>query len=160
AAALFPHLASGPVSFHADFNAFSAAPIFTSDALPTNTTITAASFDQSSVTLLPVASGVITGSPTTLTLTALPALRGDFNLDGQVSSADLPVMLQALTGLNTFQADNKLSAEDLLAIGDTNGDGNISNADLQALLNALKSGGGSINTLPEPSSLVLATMGL
>src|SRR4051794_29622326 len=39
ASALFPPLAGGPVSFHADFNDFSSDPIFVSDALPTNTAL-------------------------------------------------------------------------------------------------------------------------
>lgn len=68
----FPPLAGGPVSFHADFNAFSAAPIFTSDGLPTNTALSPASFDQSTITLLPP-TGVISGSTlATLSLTAVP----------------------------------------------------------------------------------------
>jgi hypothetical protein len=68
---LFPHLAGGPVSFHADFNAFSQAPIFSSDALPTNTAINLASFDESTVTLLPPAGIVATSSLTSFKLTAL-----------------------------------------------------------------------------------------
>ena len=72
APALFPPLAGGAVSFHADFNAFSAAPIFSSDALPTNTALGPESFDQSTVTLLPSA-GVVSGtSLTSLTLTPVP----------------------------------------------------------------------------------------
>lgn len=72
APALFPQLAGGPVSFHADFNAFSAAPIFASDGLPTNAAIGPGGFDESTVTLLP-ASGFISGSElTSLTITAVP----------------------------------------------------------------------------------------
>ena len=81
---LFPHLAGGPVSFHADFNAFSTAPIFSSDALPTNTTLGPASFDQSSVTLLPPAGAVLGSNPASLTL----SLSGDFNNDDTVDAAD------------------------------------------------------------------------
>jgi hypothetical protein len=69
---LFPNLAGVPVSFHADFNAFSAAPIFTSDALPTNTAIGPASFDQSTITLLPLGGSVVIGNLTSLTLTPVP----------------------------------------------------------------------------------------
>ena len=69
---LFPPLAGGPVSFHADFNAFSTAPIFSSDALPTNTALGPESFDQSTVTLLPPAGVVSSSSLTSLTLTAVP----------------------------------------------------------------------------------------
>lgn len=70
--ALFPPLAGGPVSFHADFNAFSAAPIFTSDGLPTNVNLSPASFDQSTVTLLP-ARGFISGSSiTSFSIAAVP----------------------------------------------------------------------------------------
>ena len=69
---LFPPLAGGAVSFHADFNAFSTAPIFASDGLPTNTGLGPESFDQSTVTLLPSA-GVVSGSTlTSFTLTAVP----------------------------------------------------------------------------------------
>lgn len=70
--ALFPPLAGGPVSFHADFNAFSAAPIFSSDGLPTNVNLGPASFDQSTVTLLPPAGFISGSSITSLTLTAVP----------------------------------------------------------------------------------------
>ena len=60
------------MSFHADFNAFSTAPIFSSDGLPTNTALGPASFDQSTVTLLPP-SGFLSGSIlTSLTLKAVP----------------------------------------------------------------------------------------
>jgi len=72
APALFPPLAGGAVSFHADFNAFSAAPIFSSDALPTNTALGPESFDQSTVTLLPSAGVVSSSSLTNLTLTPVP----------------------------------------------------------------------------------------
>lgn len=72
APALFPPLAGGAVSFHADFNALSAAPIFSSDALPTNTALGPESFDESTVTLLAPA-GVVSGSSlTSLTLTPVP----------------------------------------------------------------------------------------
>jgi hypothetical protein len=72
APALFPPLAGGPVSFHADFNAFSTAPIFSSDGLPTNVALNASSFDGSAVTLIPP-SGAISGSQlTSLQLTAVP----------------------------------------------------------------------------------------
>jgi hypothetical protein len=70
--ALFPQLAGGPVSFHADFNAFSAAPVFSSDGPPTNVAIGPASFDLSTVSLLPP-SGFISGSEiASLTITAVP----------------------------------------------------------------------------------------
>jgi hypothetical protein len=73
AAGLFPPLAGGAVSFHADFNDFSTS-IFTSDALPTNTTLGLQSFQESSVTLLPP-SGVVLGSSsgmTSLTFSPVP----------------------------------------------------------------------------------------
>jgi hypothetical protein len=69
---LFPSVAGVPVSFHADFNAFSSAPIFTSDGLPTNTGLGPGSFDQSIVSLLPLSHGEVSGSVTSLTLTSVP----------------------------------------------------------------------------------------
>lgn len=69
---LFPQLGGGAVSFHADFNAFATAPVFTSDGLPTNTAFNVASFDDSSVTLLPP-TGFVTGSSlTSFSISAVP----------------------------------------------------------------------------------------
>ena len=72
ASAFFPPLAGGPVSFHADFNDFSSDPIFVSDALPTNTALSLANFDDGTVTLLPPAGVVTSSTLTSLTLTAVP----------------------------------------------------------------------------------------
>lgn len=70
APAFFPPLAGGPVSFHADFNA--SRPIFSSDALPTNTALDLGSFDFNTVTLLPPAGAVSSSSLTSLTITGVP----------------------------------------------------------------------------------------
>jgi hypothetical protein len=76
AAGLFPPLAGGPVSFHADFNDFSPSTLtLTSDGLPTGTNIGVGSFQDSSVTLLPGTGGVVLGSQanmTSLTIAAVP----------------------------------------------------------------------------------------
>ncbi len=82
-------------------------------------------------------------------------MRGDFNLDGQRSMADISEMLSALTNLDAFEASHDLQDADVSAIADVNQDGQITNADLQALLLLLKSGGQSANPVPEPSGLVL-----
>lgn len=83
---LFPTLAGGVVTFHADFNRFVAPPVLSSDALPTNTAITAASFDPSTVSLLPPAGEVSSSNIAGLSIT--PGLSGDFNADGTVDAAD------------------------------------------------------------------------
>jgi hypothetical protein len=95
----------------------------------------------------------ITAVPITPTL-------GDFNLDGQVDSAEIASMLSAMTNLNEFQTDNGLSNTDLMTIADVNRDGKINNADVQALINKLLSGGGSAAPVPEPQSFVLALMAI
>lgn len=70
--ALFPQLAGGPVSFHADFNAFAAALVLASDGLPTDENLGLASFDENTVSLLP-ARGFISGSVlTSFSVTAVP----------------------------------------------------------------------------------------
>ena len=69
-------------------------------------------------------------------------MAGDLNGDGQRTAADIPVMLTALSDLNTYQATNHLSGADLLTIADLDHDGHVTNADLQVLLTSLKSGGG------------------
>src|SRR5262249_42321451 len=75
APALFPPLAGGAVSFHADFNDFSSDPIFVSDALPTNTALGPGNFDMSTVNLNvggPPTGVVAAPSVTSLTAPAAP----------------------------------------------------------------------------------------
>src|SRR5262249_37716945 len=78
------------------------------------------------------------------TLNVSAFLRGDWNRDEVVDGADLPVMLQALTNLSTYQSQKLLSDTELLEIGDINQDhnsvqhtGGIDNADVQAMLRLL-----------------------
>jgi hypothetical protein len=83
----FPTMSGSTVDFHADFNRFGSPPIFSSDALPTNTAIGPSSFQGSTITLRIASGGDVSGSNVTgLTLTA--GLAGDFNSDGVVSAAD------------------------------------------------------------------------
>ncbi|HZZ30196.1 MAG TPA: hypothetical protein VFE46_19515 [Pirellulales bacterium] len=88
-------------------------------------------------------------------------LPGDFNLDGHVDASDVVAMLAALVNLNAYQNGGNsqnatLNTRDMLSIGDLNDDGTVNNADLQGLLNLLLSGGGSVNSVPEPAAWVLA----
>ena len=80
-----------------------------------------------------------------------PKILGDFNLDGKLSASDVPAMLAALSDVNHFKLQNGLSDADFLAISDLNHDFKATNADLQSLLDLLKSGGGSVAAVPEPS---------
>ena len=83
---------------------------------------------------------------------------GDFNRDGHVNAADIPAMLAALTDLNSYKATNSLSDANLLSIGDIDSSGAVTNADVQALLDLLKSGGGSVDAVPEPPSIALMAL--
>ncbi len=90
------------------------------------------------------------------TLTVTDSVHGDFNRDGQVTSADISAMLSALTDLNAYTLNNSLSPTQLAAIGDFNSDGKVTNADIQAELDLVASlGGGSVAAVPEPSSISL-----
>ncbi|HTQ40165.1 MAG TPA: dockerin type I domain-containing protein [Pirellulales bacterium] len=92
----------------------------------------------------------------TFTYTPKP---GDFNGDGHVDAGDIVAMEQALANPSGFESTNGLSPSDYLALGDLNGDGKVTNADLQDLLAALQNGHGSLIGVPEPSALVLLTLG-
>jgi hypothetical protein len=83
---------------------------------------------------------------------------GDFNRDGKVDAADIPVMESALTNLGAYQSANHLTTFELLAFGDINSDGKITNADMQALLDLFNTGQ-AIALIPEPASLVLLAVG-
>ena len=78
-------------------------------------------------------------------------LPGDFNRDGQVNAADIPAMLAALADLTAYQTSKNLSGPQLVLLGDIDGDGAVTNADIQSLLELLKSGGGSLASVPEPA---------
>jgi hypothetical protein len=70
--AVFPQLAGGPVTFHADFNAFESAPVLTSDGLPTDVNLGPTSFDESAVTLI-LSRGFISSSiVSSFRITAVP----------------------------------------------------------------------------------------
>ena len=69
-------------------------------------------------------------------------LKGDVNIDGARTPADVAAMMNALVDLPTFQSSNGLSAGNLTAILDVNGDGAITNADVQSLISLIANGGG------------------
>lgn len=109
-------------------------------------------------------SGQLLGSQFYASLTAtgtlggefqLNFLPGDFNRDSHVNGADISAMMAALADLPAYKSMKNLDDAQLAAIGDVNRDGQLNNADLQSLLNLLKAGGGSMNSVPEPSSLAL-----
>jgi hypothetical protein len=84
---------------------------------------------------------------------------GDVNNDGHVNTADISALENALVDLQDYGPTHNLTSADVKFICDVNRDGSINNADLQSLLNLLKSGGGSANSVPEPSTLALLTLG-
>jgi hypothetical protein len=87
----------------------------------------------------------------------VPDLRGDFNRDGIVSAADIPVMLVALTDLNVYKSAYNLSDNDLITIGDVNHLGGVTNADIQAELDLVS---GVLVAVPEPKAAIIATAGM
>jgi hypothetical protein len=90
----------------------------------------------------------------------LTRLKGDLNLDGNVDALDLPAMLRALSDLQKYEADSQFGVEELSEVADINGDGVVTNADIQSLIGLLASGGnGSLSSVPEPGSLILAAIG-
>ena len=95
-----------------------------------------------------------------ITLLSIPTVAGDFDRDAQLTSSDISSMMQALSDLNGFKSAHGMSDADLLAIGDLNHDGSFNNADVQSLLGLLKSGAGSVATVPELPTGQLLLMAL
>jgi GH35 family endo-1,4-beta-xylanase len=83
---------------------------------------------------------------------------GDFNVDGQITNADLQSMLSALKNPSGYESANGLSASDLLTIGDFNGDHLFNAADIPGLINRLANGSG-LAGVPEPSAFGLLLFG-
>jgi len=88
-----------------------------------------------------------------------PVTVGDFNQDGHVNAADIPVMLSAMANPSAYEATYGLTPAQFDAIANVNGSGVINNAQVQALLTLLQSGGGSASAVPEPASGVLLVVG-
>jgi GH35 family endo-1,4-beta-xylanase len=103
-------------------------------------------------------------------------VKGDYNLDGKLTGADIQAALNALKNqnrvvsgslVNGYQQTNNMSNEEYLAICDTNGDGLVNAQDIIGLEQLLASGiqagngifgGGAFATVPEPASAVLAVL--
>jgi autotransporter-associated beta strand protein len=97
---------------------------------------------------------------TTGVLSVTPTVRGDFNRDGQVTTADIPAMLTVLTDLNAYAATNSLSPTQLATIGDFDNSTTVTNRDIQGLLDLIANlGGGAAAAVPEPPPLVLLSIG-
>jgi T5SS/PEP-CTERM-associated repeat protein len=87
-----------------------------------------------------------------LVLTARPTLDGDINLDGVVNGLDI-----AAVSSHWFQTGSAAIN------GDANGDGVVNGLDIALIsshwLQTGAAGGGSGTAVPEPSTLILATLG-
>ncbi len=95
-------------------------------------------------------------------LIVTPFVPGDFNRDGQVTSADIPAMLSALTDLNAYASTHSLNLTQLAAIGDFDSSGTVTNRDIQGLLDLIASqaGGGEATAVPEPAAGNLVGLGI
>ena len=84
---------------------------------------------------------------------------GDFNIDGQITNADLQAMLKALQSPTGYETANSLSVSDLLTIGDFNGDHLFTTADLSGMMNQLVAGR-NVTGVPEPAAITLLLVGM
>ncbi|HEY2882039.1 MAG TPA: right-handed parallel beta-helix repeat-containing protein, partial [Pirellulales bacterium] len=96
-------------------------------------------------------------------------VRGDFNHDGNITSADLDELLKALVNPAGYQASHSISNFDWPLIADVNNSGSLDNADIQAMLYLMNhptagaaglGDGGGPSSVPEPSALVLVAIGV
>jgi hypothetical protein len=91
-----------------------------------------------------------------LSVVDLNHVPGDFNRDHQLTAADLPVMLQALTDIPGYESSHGLTDSDFVAIADLDGSGTGDNADIQAMLNMLAHSNSFASSaatpVPEPST--------
>jgi len=84
--------------------------------------------------------------------------RGDVNGDGRVTVADITSLMSALADLNEYESANRITYSQLVQIADLTGDGKVANVDVQGLINLLANSGGTgtLASVPEPATLVLA----
>ncbi len=90
----------------------------------------------------------------------LPYMMADFSRDTQVTAADIPIMLTALTDPQAFMIAQNLEPDELITIGDVNHDGKFDNRDIQSLLDlVIAGGGGGTSAVPEPATVLLGAIG-
>jgi GH35 family endo-1,4-beta-xylanase len=84
-------------------------------------------------------------------------VRGDFNLDGNLTNIDIQSMLDVLSNPSSYLQTNGLQPSDLLTLGDFNQDNLFSAADFHPMLETLAAGdphrGSAVN---EPAAMSLA----
>jgi uncharacterized membrane protein len=86
-------------------------------------------------------------------------LPGDLNRDNHVNAADIPTMMLAMTNPSVYKSTYNVDDSQLQILANINQDGVVNNADIQSLLTLLKTGGGSAEGVPEPSTIALLTLG-
>jgi hypothetical protein len=86
---------------------------------------------------------------------APPILAGDFNRDNHVNAADIAVMEQAMANPAQYESTYNVTPTQFVTIADLSGNGIVNNGDIQGLLKLLKTGGGSVSAVPEPSTALL-----
>jgi hypothetical protein len=102
------------------------------------------------------------GGDSNFTATFQYVKHGDFNGDGVFDGNDVPVMLQALANLSSYESTNNLSDAQMVTLGDFDGDGVFTNADIQGMLYSIENGipaplpGAAV---PEPESVTLLAIG-
>jgi hypothetical protein len=93
---------------------------------------------------------------------------GDLNRDGQVTTADIPAMISAMADTQDYLTTKDLTSQQWTQLADINHDGVVNNADLQSLISMVANDASIVDAqnqvamaiVPEPDSLVLATLGL
>lgn len=89
-------------------------------------------------------------------------IKGDVNLDGQLTNADLQGMLNAMKNLAAYQSTNDMAIDELDAICDVDNNGVIDARDISALMNRLTAGAvysPGLGGVPEPSSVIQVLVG-
>jgi formylglycine-generating enzyme len=96
-------------------------------------------------------------------------LLGDMNFDGHVDAKDIAALQAALTNTTGYLSTNfgngtpsshGVTAANIGSYADVNGGAKFNNSDLQSLLLYLKTGHGSVSSVPEPSTVMLGGIGL
>ena len=91
-----------------------------------------------------------------LSMTVVPELAGDMNLDGVVDTADVAALVLALTDPAAYMAQYGVDEATMIALGDINQDGAFDTADVAPFVQLLVSGDTSV---PEPGSMALLALG-